>query len=130
MARRSRSRRSSPARRAISISSANRPPRLSGLSSLVAPLTLYEDRRTFVPNRFTRPAMALPRAAAQLVASNKNVNVNRTPSVPSQVRFANPRRVVLCVRRNIRKEVLLASGGAFKRNKRKPRRNQFSDVSC
>lgn len=50
--------------------------------------------------------------------------------------FADPRRTIICVRRKQRREVMFAkfhmgSGGAGRRrNWRRPRRNNFSDVVC
>lgn len=49
---------------------------------------------------------------------------------PSTIAFEAPSRVVLCVRRSVRKEVMFASGKAGRRGQRPPRRNQFSDISC
>lgn len=89
-----------------------------------------EDRRTFYPARFSEPARSLPRSAARLVVRPK-VSSRTQPRlmVPSAVTFAAPKRVVLCVRRKRRREVLFARGKGGGGHRR-PRRNQFSDVEC
>lgn len=86
-------------------------------------LSLLEDRRRFHPDgRFSRPA-AVPRSAARVV-------VRRATrfKFPDVFRFRVPERVVMCVRRKERREVLFAknrtrSGGA-------KARNYWSSVSC
>lgn len=69
-----------------------------------------------------RPFVAAPRAAARLVAKKSGL---------TGIQFADPTRVLVCVRRKVRKEVMFAlgvggSGGAKKR----PRRTSASSISC
>jgi len=98
-----------------------------------------EDRRLFSPE-LARPARALPRAAARLTVHDPNVNRTnkkiRTNKlhVPSDVRFSDPTRVAICVRRHQRREVLhalrYAGSGAGRRKLKRPRWSEFSDIKC
>lgn len=109
------------------------------------PLTVFEDRRQWHPERAHRPAMSFSQARHRLEALAQPAVLNRNGknrdafahlrsfnSFPSGIRFARPDRVLVCVRRNIRKEVLHAlkktgrSGGRQKR----PRFNWFSTIKC
>lgn len=86
-------------------------------------LALVEDRRQYHPDRRHRDARTLD-GSAQLA-------VNSRRSLWHGLRFINPRRVLICVRRAVRKEVMFAVGQGGKRGKRKsPRRSAYSDVRC
>lgn len=54
------------------------------------------------------------------------------PSAIARIGFADPHRVVLCVRRKRRREIIFALGvgGRKGRRTRKPRRNKWSEVRC
>lgn len=114
-----------------------KPVRLAPLSQ-VSSVTLraYEDRRTYHPNPYTRPAFALPRSAAALVATPQPVRrpskaTHPGASLPRGVSFAVPDRVAICVRRKRRKEVLHALKVAGGRGKQRTRRmSSYSKVSC
>lgn len=114
---------------------------LSSLRSLIArlhplppmlvsrtPLRTIDDRRTFHPSPFTRPAVSAGRRAdTKLVVPSQSLrDVQR---LNHTVQFKEPRKVLICVRRKIRKEVIHAKGVGGSRV-RKPKRNQFSDVKC
>lgn len=94
----------------------------SPASLVLSPLRLIPlgDGRFFHPSpRLFRPIPAAPRAAARIVAKGTGLQ------------FADPRRVLVCLRRKIRKEVLFAFGvGGQAGAKKKPRRNVASDISC
>jgi len=92
-------------------------------------LRLFEDRRVFHPNRFISPARSIgPRSDARLVVNDVKP---QTSLLSAAVRFNEPRRGLICIRRNARKEVLHALGRVGAGSGRsKKRRNQFSDVSC
>lgn len=148
MARRSRRPSSRPTAhplRGISISTANH--RLQGVSSYnLSPLRLWpvaakraqpiradlrprEDRRTFHPSRFTRPAVTIgPRLGSRLVVSPPTKR--QRGGLPTTVSFAAPKKVVICVRRQRRKEVIFAMGKGGSHAPRVNHRNQFSDVRC
>lgn len=105
----------------------------------------FEDRRTFHPARLLAapvflggnpPARSIvsaaspaPRRAIQrAVGVARLLENSRFPT--SRVRFAEASRVVICVRRKRRKEVLFARRKAGRRGQRRPRRNLWSDVQC
>lgn len=106
-------------------------------------LQLLEDRRLFSPVT-VRPVSTLRRdavvrtrpvivAAPPVVASpsrSRRSTKSGLDIVPSRVRFGAPRRVLICVRRRRRREVLHAKGVAGRRGLRRPRRNFWSEVSC
>lgn len=114
----------------------------SGLSNLE-----IEDRRFFHPDRY-RPAAGLRRTRHRLDTVSLNaMGAKRPPSaakrsargpdlmrrasaVPIQVRFRGAPHVLVCMRRHRRREVMFAKGHGGKRPKRRPRRNQYSSVSC
>jgi len=91
-------------------------------------LRTIQDRRTWFPSLF-RPAASLGRRAdTKLIVSP--IRPTRSVSrLPDKVAFDVPSRVLICVRRKVRKEVIHAIGKGGSGN-RKPRRNDFSDVSC
>ena len=97
---------------------------------LVAPLTNYEDRRAYHPiSRAFRPAFSIPRAARIIRAVEPKAPRLWSAQTKSTLAFAEPRRVLVCLRRQVRKEVLLALGKGGG-GKRKPRRNHLSEISC
>lgn len=84
-------------------------------------LTEFEDRRRWYPSSYTEPARSFSAPRSRLTVVSRvshprtvgRVDASRSlSSAWSQTRatvaFAEPRRTVLCVRRNIRKEVLHA----------------------
>lgn len=93
-------------------------------------LTVLEDRRQFHPMRAWRPAFSIPRAAARLVAKEPRNARRFGAQTRAVIAFANPRRVLVCLRRKARREVLLALGQGGGRKGRKPRRTEYSDVRC
>lgn len=98
--------------------------------SLLSPLQAYEDRRFFHPDRAMRPVVSFVRSASRVVAKQrvKFVQPSQTKAI---LAFDEPRRVIVCLRRRIRREVLHASGFAGSgRPMRKPRRNALSSISC
>lgn len=104
-----------------------------------APLYLQQDGRTYHPDGRNRPDIAVPRSAGRLVVrsvygSGKAVRVAANPFATvkwgaERVGFATPRKVATCVRRKIRREVLLAFGRGGAGNK-KPRWRASSHISC
>lgn len=91
-------------------------------------LALIEDRRTFHPARYLRGAQTLGgKFNAEVVARPAKL----TRSVPAHIGFRAPARVVLCVRRRQRKEVLFALRKTRKgAGARRRRRNIWSGVRC
>ncbi len=128
MSRRSRRRRINrmivPQREALRFTTRRRV--LRPVKLFAAPLRLYEDRRVFHPRGRQRAAFSEPRLAARVVVSPV-----RSRRLPAALSFTDPRRVVVCVRRRIRRQVLFANGtGGARGRKRQPRRNEFSSIRC
>jgi len=108
-------------------------PHTSGLSDLAAlkhtgldqvpvrstPWQEYEDRRRYHPEGRYRPPAAFLRSARALVAGPAH-----------QIGFRAPNRVLLCIRRKQRREVLHALKRTGKGARSPRRRNYWSDVSC
>lgn len=101
-------------------------------SILSRPLVPFGDRRSFHPEGYYRPADVAGRRAARFVvlapaASSKR----RSSSMPSDVfKFAQPNRVLVCGRRQVRKEVLFAKRKTGKGAKAYRDRNYLSNMSC
>lgn len=97
-----------------------------------------EDRRQYHPEGVARPARSFSIPRHRLAIPKKNVRSVRGDSryVPSfdglthEIGFRVPRKVLICVRRRIRKQVLHAFRKTGKAGQRKPRRNFYSSVSC
>lgn len=106
-------------------------PRMRSLPRLVAPLSTYEDRRTYHPiSRAFRPAFSIPRASRIIKAVEPKAVRRFSAQTKATLAFADPRRVLVCLRRRARKEVLLALGKGGGGSKRKPRRNHLSEITC
>lgn len=114
---------------------ANRPIlRLSNLSPIrVSPpriATPVADRRRFYPDTLVmRREHRRPHIPASPRISDRRLVIDPFGPLKQTVRFAVPKRIALCIRRKVRKEVILATGSGGGRH-RKPRRNEFSDVRC
>lgn len=123
------------------ISTANRrlPRHLSPSRSISVPLSTFEDRRTFHPLGVTAPARSFSRTNHRLVVPHV-VPVYQTRSVRSRstrgslvsarIAFAAPEKVLTCVRRQQRKEVLMALKKTGKVGQRPPRGSYYSSISC
>lgn len=92
-------------------------------------VTSYEDRRLHRPDRSSAPPRSLNRNATRLRVADRFGDAIRRQTL-ARVMFNQPQRVMICVRRNQRREVLHAlkktgrgSGGAG-------RRNFWSQISC
>lgn len=85
-----------------------------------------EDRRTWYPG-VTRPARTAKSVARLLMALPEK---SRSRSMAKEVySFALPKQTAVCVRREIRKQVIHAKGIGGKKVRR-PRRNALSRISC
>lgn len=103
----------------------------------LSPLTLYEDRRLFHPdplpaarsfNKLNHSLVLRDRTyTARSNTFNRSTGRSQTKAAIS---FENPDRVLVCVRRGIRKEVLHALRKTGKVGQKRPRRSVFSDVHC
>lgn len=106
-------------------------PRLSFLNSfshtsrISTPLQQISDRRIFHPDRLVRNAVSTLNAPHALAVANPY-----SRKLSSNVRFQNPHKVLVCIRRKIRKQILFAKGGAGSRKMRRPTYNYYSSVRC
>lgn len=99
----------------------------------VAPIiNQYQDNRTWHPERAFRPALSILRRGA--VRSRplvlKKPTPYQTPRLTEPLRFVDPKKAIVCIKRNARKRVLHAKKIAGSGGLRKPRRNHLSEVSC
>lgn len=97
--------------------------------SIRRPITIViplEDRRLYHPDGPARKFTGSNRDAVRMV---DNKNVNQRP-YRTRIAFADPRKVYICMRRAIRREVLFAAGVAGKKGIRKRRTNETSKISC
>lgn len=92
----------------------------------------YEDRRTYHPLRAFRPAFSIKRSAARLVAKEPLTRPFRrfAAQTKATIAFADPSKVMICVRRRIRRRVINAVGVAGKPVFRPKKRRGFSNVRC
>lgn len=100
-------------------------------------LILIEDRRLWTPEASYVPSVrGLQRRTSLKTVSGVptyRLRHKSSPraSVPHGVAFADPTRVMLCVRRKQRKEVLHAFRKTGKgKHHRNPKRNFWSSISC
>lgn len=93
---------------------------------------MIEDRRTYYPDKIVRPAVTMSRRdQRRLVEKARDVN-REGPSRFDALRlgFAVPEKVAICVRRNQRREVILALNKGGKGAKSPRRRTEYSEISC
>lgn len=101
---------------------------LSRVSPVIrSELTEFEDDRKFSPGRLLRP-LQTPRGAAKILAPRaKAWSPSGRPSRYSlaTLKFKDNKHAVICVRRKIRKEVMMATGkgGANRQGRRKASSN-------
>lgn len=138
----------SNSRRRVTNVNANRRLPFSPSPSVVSPsfptsLRLYEDRRNWHPDPVA-PARSFSQSRHRLTVVDRTPRQNSKKnfldrfahlrSFPSQTKaaiaFQAPEKVLVCVRRQMRKEVLHARKKAGKRGQRKPRFNAYSRISC
>lgn len=103
-------------------------PRLSPAGAF---LRQVDDRRSFHPDGFFRPAKLVSGISASINAG-RTYSLFGTPkrqSMPVGVKFKVPSKTVICIRRKMRKEVILALGHSGKGGKKR-RRNWYSNVRC
>lgn len=114
------------------------PPR-STLQFDLFPLSDVEDRRTYHPEGSFAPARSFSKPRHRLVAVDRRPKKNQVFShfgsrgisgTKAIIAFKAPDKVLVCVRRSIRKQVLHALNKSGRRGQRKPRFNYYSSVSC
>lgn len=131
-------------RRNLSGSSRRGDTSTANTTQLVLPLTVrgsalsdYEDRRFFNPDdifaparTFTGKAKIVARPRGRPKGSKSRSQQKSLKKILTALQFNAPEKVLICVRRKRRKEVMFASGKAGKRGQKKPRRNFYSDINC
>lgn len=90
-------------------------------------LTSIEDNRLWNPARFT-PERRVSTRIARVSVSTSPASL-RSSVVPHRVQFYAPSNVITCVRRNVRRRSIFASGRAGTRVRR-PRFKPVSKISC
>lgn len=105
-------------------------------------LGLYEDRRQWHPVGSSAPARSFDRSRHRLTVVDRPIRhkvrsfrgFNAPRALSSQTKaalaFSGPSRVLVCVRRQIRREVMHARGLAGQIGFRRPRRTWLSEISC
>lgn len=100
------------------------------------PSISFEDRRMWHPEGDYAPARSVFKSDARLTiprkpgSSDDRYALRRMYYPSSQVAFAIPSRVAVCVRRHQRQEVLHALGKTGKVGQRSPKWGVYSSVSC
>lgn len=95
-----------------------------------------EDRRTYHPDGPSRAARSYDRPTHTLVLPVHPKNVNKragraSSALPKTVQFQAPKRVLVCIRRNARKQVLFALNKTGKgARSRKHRKSEYSSIRC
>jgi len=87
-------------------------------------LRLIEDRRQHHPSYEDRPARSFNQANHRLIA------IGLGASVPVAIGFNRPNKVLTCVRRKIRREVMFALNKTGRRGQRRPKFNWRSFIKC
>lgn len=122
-------------------------PRVKSTSSPLSQLLRsIEDRRLFHPEGDFAPARSYDRSRHRLTLVDKGVSRRSTlkhrsssrllrdtrhlSGTKAVVAFSEPDKVLICVRRSRRREVLHALKKTGKRGQRRPRRNFYSKISC
>lgn len=94
-------------------------------------LSHYEDNRQWKPATLFRSSRRIGGAPARLAApTSLPPSAFNFYSPPSIVAFREPRRVVVCIRRAIRRQVLHAFSIAGRGGLARPRRTASSSISC
>lgn len=89
-------------------------------------LSIYQDRRHYHPLRAYAPAFSFG-STARLPEPSR---IQPRSQTKARITFSDPRKVLVCVRRKERREVLFARGVGGARGLRKGKRGPFSHISC
>lgn len=105
-------------------------------------LTQYEDRRQWHPEGKYAPARSFNKTRHRLTVPNAN-HVRHRPAgktmgdirstiegTPWQTAFREPDKVLICARRQIRREVMHALKKSGRGGQKKPRYSEYSKISC
>lgn len=112
---------------------------LSRFSQPFRPIVLHtQDRRFWHPDNVSRPGATFRKAANLSLVPGRKFKYGPSPKsytpgaerLSDRVGFEDPSRVAICVRRNVRKEVIHALGKAGKGKTRRPKQTEYSKVRC
>lgn len=103
----------------------------------------HEDRRRFHPLQAAAPALSFNQRRTLLTVAKRPVRTTiQSPFGMDQIKrtifktairsvgFAYPRRVLVCLRRQARKEVMFATNKAGQGGQKAPIKNMLSKISC
>lgn len=97
-------------------------------------LRVFEDRRTYHPDRLRPPLTVSRRDQRKLLDVATRGAVRSQPPLHRPARsvlsFAVPKKVLICMRRERRRETLFALGRTGRGARSVKRRNEWSAVSC
>lgn len=106
-------------------------------------LQLYEDRRQWHPEGSSAPARSFSVSRHRLTVVRPKANRDSSrpfdwsggiltfgEELSPAVTFQSPSRVLVCVRRKVRKEVLHSLGKTGRLGQNKPRFSEYSSISC
>lgn len=104
-------------------------------------LSQFEDRRKWHPEGAYAPAKSFNRSKHTLIeigtskrtsgSRNRSSRYNISPtSFVSKIGFQYPKKVLICVRRKMRKQVLHALKKTGKKGQRRPKFNWYSKIRC
>lgn len=97
-------------------------------------LRVFEDRRLYAPNLNKWPKRIIRRATlpARIIERPRDPRrvLAKTSISRLGMEFHAPKRVVLCVRRKQRREVIIALKHAGKGARSRKHRNEWSNVKC
>jgi len=87
------------------------------------------DRREYNPTKKLAPPANTIRRSTRLVIKSA---AHPSRNVPRGIKFDSPKRIAICIRRNIRREILHAIGVAGRRGNgnRTKRKTIYSGISC
>lgn len=115
-------------RRDVKIIARPRPARHKNLKQTIINITTL-DRRNYHPLGINRPAKTLRDTTPNIVVPTKKEKRHRQSNL-ARVTFANPKDVLTCLRRSVRKQVIHAKRKSGKKGQRKPIRNRLSQIGC
>jgi len=103
-----------------------------GTNHLTDLLRSYEDRRSWQPTANLNPFRAPATFSGQRAPLTSNPPLKRSlrSSFHHKIAFQEPESVLVCVRRQIRKEVLFAKNKTGRTGQNKPRWTDMSKISC
>jgi len=108
-------------------------PRVVVARRIPSALSMIEDNRRFHPLGLARPPRGLflrPRIVAPPIRRRKVSKAVAPFRVPAALGFQLPDKVVRCIRRKSRREVLFALHRTGKGSRTPKRRNMWSEIHC